>query len=87
MKTYSARAAKEHFGELIDTVQREPVSIEKYGRAVAVMLSEIEYEEMKLARLKGILTRGEEQIARGEFEELGIEELRARIDSAFEDIN
>ncbi len=87
MKTYSARDAKEHFGELMDTVQREPVSIEKYGRAVAVMLSETEYEEMKLARLRGILTRGEEQIERGEFEDFSIEELRAKIDSKFEEIN
>ena len=87
MKTFSARDAKEHFGELMDTVQREPVSIEKYGRAVAVMLSQTEYEEMKLAILREILTRGEEQIERGEFEELSTEELRARIDSGFEDIN
>jgi len=50
------------------------------------MVSETEYEEMKLARLRGILTWGEEQIARGDYEDLSTDELRARIESGFEDI-
>ena len=86
MKTFSAVEAKNKFGELMDTVQREPVSIEKHGRAVAVMVSETEYEEMKLARLQGILTRGEEQIAKGDYEDLSTEELRDKIEAGLEDI-
>ena len=69
MKAFSARDAKEHFGELMDTVQREPVSIEKYGRPVAVMMSETEYEELKLERLRAILAHSEAQADRGEFAE------------------
>lgn len=35
----SAREAKIHFGELLDMAQRQPVTIEKHGRPVAVVLS------------------------------------------------
>lgn len=67
MKNYSAKDAKEHFGELMDDVQREPVSIEKYGRPVAVVMSQVEFETMKLERLRGIIGEGKAQADRGEF--------------------
>ena len=66
MKAISAKDAKNRFGELMDTVQREPVSIEKHGRPVAVILSEVEYEKMKLERLRAMLAVGEAQLDRGE---------------------
>jgi prevent-host-death family protein len=66
MKAITAKDAKNRFGELMDTVQREPVSIEKHGRPVAVVLSEVEYEKMKLERLRAILAVGEAQLDRGE---------------------
>ncbi len=66
MKAMTAKDAKNHFGELMDTVQREPVTIEKHGRPVAVVISETEYEEMKLEHLRTILAVGESQLDRGE---------------------
>ena len=66
MKAITAKDAKNRFGELMDTVQREPVSIEKHGRPVAVVLSKVEYEKMKLERLRAILAVGEAQLDRGE---------------------
>jgi prevent-host-death family protein len=66
MKVITAKDAKNRFGELMDTVQREPVSIEKHGRPVAVVLSEVEYEKMKLERLRAMLAVGEAQLDRGE---------------------
>lgn len=72
MKKLAAREAKTHFGELMDTVQREPVSIEKHGRPVAVIMSMEEYktiEEMKLERLRAHLSEGEIQLDRGEGED------------------
>lgn len=69
MKSLAAREAKTHFGELMDTVQREPVSIEKHGRPVAVIMSMQEYktiEDMKLERLRAHLAEGEAQLDRGE---------------------
>jgi len=45
MKTISASEAKTHFGALMDKAQKEPVTIEKQGRPVAVMISFDEYQE------------------------------------------
>ena len=39
MTKISASEAKIHFGALIDKAQREPVTIEKQGRPVAVVIS------------------------------------------------
>ncbi|MFV2061260.1 MAG: type II toxin-antitoxin system Phd/YefM family antitoxin [Gammaproteobacteria bacterium] len=66
MKAIPAKEAKNRFGELMDTVQREPVTIEKHGRPVAVILSETEYEKMKLEHLQALLAIGEVQLERGE---------------------
>lgn len=65
MKAVTAKDAKNRFGELMDTVQREPVGIEKHGRPVAVILSEVAYEKMKLEHLQAMLAVGEAQLDRG----------------------
>jgi len=39
MKTVTAREAKTHFGELLDTMQREPVIVTKNSRPVGIMIS------------------------------------------------
>jgi len=65
MQSIAAKEAKTHFGELMDTVQREPVSIEKYGRPVAVVMSAEEYKQFKLERLRARLSIGEVQLDRG----------------------
>ena len=46
MKKMSARDAKNAFGLLLDTARAEPVSIEKHGRRVVVVLSVEEYERL-----------------------------------------
>ncbi|MGY6628967.1 MAG: type II toxin-antitoxin system Phd/YefM family antitoxin [Oceanicaulis sp.] len=43
MRTFTAADAKNRFGELLDAARREPVSIERHGRPVAVMISHEEY--------------------------------------------
>jgi len=65
MQSIAAKEAKVHFGELMDTVQREPVSIKKYGRPVAVMMSAEDYKQFKLERLRVRLSIGEIQLDRG----------------------
>jgi len=47
MKTFAASEAKNEFGRLLDTAQREAVTIEKKGRPVAVVLSLEEYERLE----------------------------------------
>ena len=39
MKIMTARDAKTHFGEFLDTMQREPVIVTKNNRPVGIMLS------------------------------------------------
>jgi prevent-host-death family protein len=47
MISIAAKEAKDHFGEMLDTVQRERVRISKKGRAVAVIMSEHEYARIE----------------------------------------
>jgi prevent-host-death family protein len=84
MKTIAALEAKNRFGELLDTAQREPVTIEKHGRAVAVVVSAEDYraiEAMKLANLKAEIQKGLDEIAAGRAHdgEAVFAELRARM--------
>lgn len=65
MQSMAAKEAKTHFGELMDTVQREPVSIKKYGRDVAVVMSAEAYKQLKLERLRARLSVGELELDRG----------------------
>ncbi len=82
MRSIAAKEAKTHFGELLDTAQREPITIEKHGRPVAVVLSTQEYNEMKRARLRAELAIGEEQANRGKFaEDYSLEGLINELDN------
>ena len=49
MRRISARDAKNRFGELIDTARAAPVTVEKHGRAVVVVLAVEEYERLAAA--------------------------------------
>ena len=46
MKSMSAKDAKNAFGLLLDTARAEPVTIEKHGRRVVVVLSVEQYERL-----------------------------------------
>ena len=47
MTALAATEAKNHFGRLLDNAQREPVTIEKQGRPVAVVLSKYDYDRIQ----------------------------------------
>lgn len=47
MKTISAKDAKNGFGRLIDLARAQPVTVEKHGRGVVVVLSVEEYERLR----------------------------------------
>ena len=49
METIAATEASNRFGQLLDLARQEPVTIEKKGRAVAVILSVEEYNRMESA--------------------------------------
>ena len=47
MQAISAKDAKYNFGRLSDMARAEPVTVEKHGRAVVVVLAVEEYERLK----------------------------------------
>jgi len=53
MQTVSAKEAKYNFGRLIDTARAQPVTVEKHGRAVVVVLAIEEYERLKAIEADG----------------------------------
>ncbi len=55
MRTFSASEAKEHFGQLLDIAQREPITVTKRGRPAAVMMSIENYERMRGALRRRLL--------------------------------
>ena len=48
MQTLSAKDAKYNFGRLIDTASAEPVTVEKHGRPVVIVLAVEEYQRLKM---------------------------------------
>lgn len=84
MRSMAAGDAKNRFGELLDSAQREPISIEKHGRPVAVVVSAEEYKELealKLARLRREIQKGLKDIEAGRVVDgrAAIEALRRRL--------
>ena len=65
MKDMSSTEAKTHFGALLDMAQREPVTIYKKGRAVAVILSIHDFEEHQAMQLKVLQQAIDEGLASG----------------------
>ena len=53
MKSYTASDARRRFGVLLETVQREPVTITKNGRAVAIIVSTSDNE--LISEMQGFL--------------------------------
>ena len=49
MKNFSAKDAKNHFGQLMDAARLEPVVIEKHGRPMVVVCSVEEFERLSQA--------------------------------------
>ena len=85
MKSMTATNAAKNFGELVDTVQDEPVTIESRGRAVAVVYSygqamALEAEADKVAQ--DSVLRGIEDVETGltvPFDEALIQRIKAEV--------
>ncbi len=84
MQTFSAHDAKAYFGKLLDTARREPVTIEKHGRAVAVVISKEEFDDieaMKLERLRSEIQKGIDASSAGDVVEVDDRELEKFVES------
>lgn len=60
MDTYSSTDAKREFGEVLMKSQRSPVSVTRNGKPVAVIVSDTDYQQLKLQALRAALIEGEE---------------------------
>ena len=52
MITVTSVEAQNRFGQLLDTVQREPVTITRHGRTAAFMVSPQDMQDLQEARRK-----------------------------------
>ena len=52
MRTISSAEAQNHFGELLDNAQREPITITRRGRPVAFVVSPQDMQDLQDARRK-----------------------------------
>jgi prevent-host-death family protein len=50
MQTVSATYAKQHFAAILDLSQREPVTIRRHSRDIAVVMSAEEYKRIQQTR-------------------------------------
>ena len=75
MDTYSSTDAQRIFGEVLMRSQREPISITKNNKPVAVVVSEDDYQQLKLQALRAALIEGE---LSGDAGELDMEEIKAK---------
>jgi len=75
MRTIAAREAKNQFGSLMNAAQREPVAIEKHGKAVAILMSVEEYKMIKVHRLQSEVKAGLDQLDGGDSALFGETEL------------
>jgi len=88
MQSVFAHEAKARFGQLLDTVRREPVIIERHGRAVAVVLSKEDYDalnEIKHQQLRAEINQGLADLERGaytDYEADALPKLAERIKAA-----
>lgn len=55
MKTLSALEAKNRFGQLLDTAQRQPVAVTKKGRRSVVVMSVEDYERRRRRAWRNLL--------------------------------
>ncbi len=59
MQRISATKASNQFGELLMKSQREPVSVTKNGKAVAILMSHEDYRQLKEQALLAAIIEGE----------------------------
>ncbi len=78
MTTIAAREAKRQFGRLLDTSQREPVTIEKHGRPVAVVVSKHDYDRIQEQLAEAHAWRETEYLLSSEANRKALEESAAQ---------
>ena len=86
MKTFTANSAKQNFGELLDSVSSSPVSISKYNRPYAVVMSRGDYDELvnsKYEEFKKQALIGRDAAMNGDFSSLTVDDIYQEVISEF----
>ena len=81
MKTVTANIAKQQLGQVLDSALTGPVSITKHGRPAFVLTSKEDYDsltQIKFEQLKREVQLGFDQLDRGEFSTMSMEEIAAQ---------
>ena len=78
MQTLSASDAKREFGEVLIKVQKSPVRVTRNGKPIAVVLSDSEYQTLKMQALQATLIEGE---ASGDVENFSIEAIKNQLNN------
>jgi len=80
MRIFTAKDAKQGFGDLIDAALREPVSITKNGKPAAVLMSQRDFERFEAMEDALWALRADQAIKSAEF--LGADETAKFIKEA-----
>lgn len=75
MNSITSTQAKQEFGDLLMRSQIAPISVTRNGKPVAVILSETEFQAMKLQNLRAALIEGEQS---GDAGELDMQQIKAK---------
>ncbi len=73
MNSITSTQAKQEFGDVIMRSQISPISVTKNGKPVVVIISETEYQAMKLQNLRLALIEGEQS---GDAGRLNMQEIK-----------
>jgi len=75
MDVYSATDAKREFGEMLLRSQKAPVGVTRNGKPIAVIVSDTEYQALKLQALRAALIEGEQS---GDAGRLDMQAIKAK---------
>ena len=75
MDVFSATDAKREFGEMLMRAQKAPVGVTRNGKPIAVIVSETEYQALKLQALRAALLEGEQS---GDAGRLDMQTIKAK---------
>ena len=75
MDVFSATDDKREFGEMLMRAQKAPVGVTRNGKPIAVIVSEIEYQALKLQALRLALIEGEQS---GDAGRLDMQTIKAK---------
>ncbi len=75
MDVFSATDAKREFGEMLMRSQKAPVGVTRNGKPIAVIVSETDYQALKLQALRAALIEGEQS---GDAGRLDMQAIKAK---------